>query len=87
MKQEITSTEAVRNFGDCLARIKYKGDTFVITRNNKPVAELSPVRHLPMGTLRELLQMWKPDPDDPTFVADLQRANSTDLPEPNRWDS
>jgi antitoxin (DNA-binding transcriptional repressor) of toxin-antitoxin stability system len=87
MRFEISSTEAVRNFGDCLARIKYRNDTLVITKSNKPVAELRPIVAEPHGTLEDFLRLWSRDPDDATFADDLERANSKELPILNPWGS
>lgn len=87
MEFEISSTDAVRHFGDCLARVKHRGDTFVVTKNRRPVAEIRPTRALKAGTLADLLDIWKPDPLDPDFGEDLERANSDELPHLNRWDS
>ncbi len=87
MRIEISSTEAVRNFGDCLARIKHRNDTLVITKSNKPVAELRPTTAKPRGTVGDFVRLWKRDPDDATFAADLERANSKELPDPNPWGS
>jgi antitoxin (DNA-binding transcriptional repressor) of toxin-antitoxin stability system len=87
MRVEISSTEAVRNFGDCLARIKHRNDTLVITKSNKPVAELRPIVAEPHGTLGDFLRLWKRDPDDEAFADDLERANSQELPNPNPWPS
>jgi antitoxin (DNA-binding transcriptional repressor) of toxin-antitoxin stability system len=87
MKREITSTEAVRNFGDCLARIKHLKETLVITKSNKPVAELRPLVEEPRGTVADLLRIWVRNPDDPDFAGDLDRANSKDIPEINPWAS
>ncbi len=87
MRVEISSTEAARNFGDCLARIKHRHETLVITKSNKPVAELRPITEQPRGTLADFLRLWKRDPDDTTFADDLERANSKELPNPNPWGS
>jgi antitoxin (DNA-binding transcriptional repressor) of toxin-antitoxin stability system len=87
MRVEISSTEAVRNFGDCLARIKHRNDTLVITKSNKPVAELRPIVSEPRGTLGDFLRLWRRDPDDTAFADDLERANSKELPNPNPWAS
>jgi antitoxin (DNA-binding transcriptional repressor) of toxin-antitoxin stability system len=84
---KISSTEAARNFGDCLARIKHRNETLVITKSNKPVAELRPITAEPRGTVGDFLRLWKPDVSDPTFAADLERADSKDLPDPNPWGS
>ena len=85
MKIEISSTEAVRTFGDCLARIKHRNDTLVITKSNKPVAELRPIVGEPRGTLKDFLHLWVRDPDDGTFADDVERANSKEIPDPNPW--
>jgi len=87
MRIEISSTDAVRNFGDCLARVKHRSDTLVITKSNKPVAELRPLISEPCGTLEDLLRLWGRDPDDVTFSNDLERANSRELLNPNPWGS
>jgi antitoxin (DNA-binding transcriptional repressor) of toxin-antitoxin stability system len=87
MRIEISSTEAVRNFGDCLARIKHRNDTLVITKSNKPVAELRPIDAKPRGTLGDFLRLWKRDSDDATFADDLERANSKEIPGTNPWGS
>lgn len=86
MKTEISSTEAARSFGDCLARVKHKGETFVILKNNKPVAELSPPSSRPGGTWKDFVEAWGSHPDDPTFADDLERANSKEI-EPDPWNS
>jgi len=74
MKIEISSTDAVRNFGNCLARIEDSNDAFVITKDNKPVAELCPIAAKPHGTLGDFLRLWERDPDDATSADDLERA-------------
>lgn len=87
MKTEITSTAAVRHFGDCLARIKYRGEVFVITRNEEPVAELAPVggrRRARWGDVREALAGLAVDPE---FADDLERVNKADTIGENPWGS
>lgn len=79
MKIEISSTKAVRQFGDCLARIKYRGDTFIITRNDEPVAELTPVSSCRRGTWGELEKAVDGLPRDASFADDLEKVNETDL--------
>jgi len=87
MNIEISSTEAVRHFGDCLARVKHRGDVFVVTKNRRPVAEIRPTRTTKSGTLADLLHLWSSDPADPHFGDDLESANSDELPRLHRWDS
>jgi antitoxin (DNA-binding transcriptional repressor) of toxin-antitoxin stability system len=41
-KTTITVTEASRNFADCVNRVHYQNQTFVLLKNGKPVARLAP---------------------------------------------
>jgi prevent-host-death family protein len=41
-KAVITVTEAARNFADCVNRVRYQNTSFVLVKNGKPVAWLSP---------------------------------------------
>ena len=86
MQIEISSTEAVRRFGDCLARIKYRGDRFVITRNDEPVAELVPATHSRRATWDELEKALEGLPYDATFATDLEEVNESDLIPANPWE-
>jgi len=86
MKFEISSTEAVRRFGDCLARIKYRGDRFVITRNDEPVAELLPVAGGRRATWAELERVVEGLPYDAGFADDLEAVNASDQIPANPWD-
>ena len=43
MEENITATQAVREFSDLLNTVKFKGRTIIIERGGKPVARLSPV--------------------------------------------
>lgn len=87
MKTEITSTAAVRQFGDCLARIKYRGEVFVITRNEEPVAELVPVGGRRRARWREVREALAGLAVDPGFADDLERVNEADATGENPWDS
>jgi antitoxin (DNA-binding transcriptional repressor) of toxin-antitoxin stability system len=86
MKLEISSTDAVRNFGHCLAQVKYRGDSFLITKNKERVAELSPLIQERSGTIKDFLGLWIKDPEDISFADDLEKANSKEMPESNPWD-
>lgn len=47
MARAISTTEAARNLGDFLARIKHTGETFILHKNEKPVAALGPAPGTP----------------------------------------
>jgi len=87
MNLTITSTEAVRSFGDCLARIKHRGDAFVITKNKRPVAKLTAANETKAATVGELFDLLRQSPPaDAAYVSDLERANSKEMPA-NPWAS
>jgi len=86
MEFEISSTEAVRRFGDCLSRIKYRGDRFVITRNDEAVAELVPAAGTRRATWAELEEALDGLPIDERFASDLESVNEADQTPENPWD-
>ena len=85
MKIRISSTEAARNFGDCLSRIKHTGDSYILMRNHRPVAELVPLAETAAGTLGELLEALQASKADEDFAEDLERVNRMDAPMDNPW--
>ena len=42
MAKEITVTKAVRNFSDLIGRIKYRDESFILTKGGVPVAKVIP---------------------------------------------
>jgi prevent-host-death family protein len=82
----ISSTEAARHLGDYLARVKHKGERFIVTKNDQPIAELSPAKGASRVTWGELKAIFGSKPIDPKFADDLERVNSADQPEGNPWD-
>jgi prevent-host-death family protein len=45
MKEKtITVTEAARNFAECINRVHYQNQSFVLVKNGKPLARLVPER-------------------------------------------
>jgi prevent-host-death family protein len=86
MATTISATDAARHLGDYLARIKHKGESFIVTRNEQPLAELTPiskVRTAKWGELRKALALL---PHDPSFADDLEKVNAADRPLANPWD-
>lgn len=82
----ISSTEAARHLGDYLARVKHKGERFVLTKNDQPVAELSPAAGSRRATWGELKAAIGAGSGDPTFADDLERINEADQLATNPWD-
>lgn len=81
----ISSTDAARNLGDCLAKIKHTGETFILSKNDKPVAVLGPLPGARTVTLREVWETWRKLPADAGFADDLETVNKTDRPPRNPW--
>jgi antitoxin (DNA-binding transcriptional repressor) of toxin-antitoxin stability system len=85
MKIEISSTDAARNLGEYLSRVRLTGARFVIMKNRKPVAELGPVAGSSSGTLSEIFEAMSEVPPDDGFVEDLAAVNVSDRPLDNPW--
>jgi len=86
MKTTITSSQAVRRFGDCLSRVKFRRDTFLIVKNKEPIAELVPVPEGRGGIWKDVVAAVHALPGDPTFADDLDRVNASDQLPKNPWD-
>lgn len=67
----ITATEASRRFSDLLDAIE-AGDTVMVTRGNRPIAEIRPALRRTGSDLRAALEGIAP-PDD-RFAADIAGA-------------
>jgi prevent-host-death family protein len=84
----ITATELVRSIGDVLAKVRYRGESFVIEKNGIQVARLVPVEHPEAAkTLQDFLSAWLEGPRDPEFADLLEQIDREDqLPE-DPWDT
>ena len=81
----ISTTEAARHLGDYLARVKHKGEHFLLTKNDQPIAELSPAPGSRRATWGELRAATARLPRDPAFADDLESVNRADQPPDNPW--
>ncbi len=61
MSKTLTVTEMARSFAEYINRVAYRGESFVLTKGNKPIAEIRP---LPTG--RKLSEL-------PAMMASLPR--------------
>jgi antitoxin (DNA-binding transcriptional repressor) of toxin-antitoxin stability system len=85
MAKVISTTEAARNLGDYIARIKHTGETFILQKNDKVVAALGPLSRTRTVTLREFWNLWRRLPPDPGFADDLEAVNKADRAPRNPW--
>jgi prevent-host-death family protein len=88
MEHRISATELARTLGDVLARVRYRGDTFVVERNGDPVARVTPVPEGSPTTLREAFAAWRAaGPPSPEFADALDEVDSLEWPPDEPWDS
>lgn len=86
METTISSTDAARHMGDVLARVKHAGESFVLTKSDKPLARLVRFSGSSRASGAEIMKALNDLPWDPGFADDLERVNRMDrLPE-NPWD-
>ncbi len=85
--KKISSTEAVRSFGECLARVRYTGESILIYKNKKPVATLSPPPGTSRLTVAEFVEVWQNLKLDEDFASDLASISHEDSLPDNPWDS
>lgn len=78
----ITATEASRGFSDLLDAIE-RGETVVVTRGNRPIAEIRPAHRRTGKDLREALAgMSPPDERFETDIADALALLTADRTDP-----
>jgi antitoxin (DNA-binding transcriptional repressor) of toxin-antitoxin stability system len=66
MSQTLSVTEVARHFAEYINRVAYRGESFVLMRGNKPIAELRP---LPTG--KRLAEL-------PALLASLPHLSETE---------
>ncbi len=81
----ISTTEAARHLGDYLARVRHKGEHFLLTKNDQPIAELSPAGGSRRATWAELVAAVARLPRDPSFADDLEKVNEADQTAGDPW--
>lgn len=88
MENRISATELARRVGDVLARVRYRGDSFVVERNGEPVARVLPVAEASPASLAEALAAWRSAGEpEPEFAADLERVGALDRTPDDPWAS
>jgi len=85
MDTTVTTTEAARHLGDILARVKHKGERFLFTKNDQPIARLIPADISRFATGAEIMRAVERLPIDPGFADDLERVCRADQPAENPW--
>lgn len=92
MEIRVTVTDILRNFTDYISRVAYRGESFVLIRGGKPVAELSPLpRGTRLGELPALLESLPrlTDEEAEALARDVESARAELGPAPtgDPWES
>lgn len=89
-EQTLSVTEAARGFSDLVNRVRYRGESAVLTKNGRAVARLVPAGPPPI-TFAELAKRWKPgsflspkEADD--FARDIEKGRRFFKPYVSPWD-
>ncbi len=85
METIISSTDAARHLGEVLARVKHAGESFLLTKSDKPLARLLPISPPGRGTGAEITEALSRLPYDPAFADDLDRVHRMDRVPENPW--
>lgn len=74
MKSRISATAAARGFAELINRVRYRGESFIVERNGKPICEIRPAgpTRFSGAKLADLLRsLPKPDEEYLAVVEDL----------------
>lgn len=92
MPKKLTATEASRNFSEVIARVQLKGETFLLTRHGKVVAQLAPAPVPKVVRLGDLPKVLADLPhlsadDAARFDDDLKQGRTRLTPHGDPWAS
>jgi len=85
----IAATDAAKNFGELVDRVREEGATYVIERHGRPVAQIGPIEAGEPKTLRDLIQAVQAAPKlDEEVLRSIEEGiaiyNKPEVPK-NRW--
>ena len=87
-KKRISSTALARSLGDILNRVHYRGKSFIVLRNGKEIAVLTPHSKPERKILRQVLEPWiEARKTDPEWGELLEKIGRDDRPLENPWES
>ena len=86
MATSISATQAARSFSDILARVRYRGEEFLIEKGGEPVCRLTPVR-VAARTARQLASIIGSLPKpDAQYLKEVERVSKRQPKVPkSRW--
>lgn len=84
----ISVTEAARNFADCVNRVHYRNQSFVLVKNGKPLARLIPEKEKKCTGKEFAAALRKVELTPKEFAAwrkDLKQARKILKPPEDKW--
>lgn len=88
--QKITVTMAVREFADLVNRVHYGKESIVLTKGNKEVAQILPLKpqEYYCKDLKSLLEKESPlsPQEQRDLLKDIKKSKEEFVPETNPWD-
>ena len=85
MESELSSTEAARHLGDLLGRVMHGGESFIVTKSEKPLARLAPFAPPERATGEAIIRALTGLRSDQGFAEDLESVNRADRVPANPW--
>jgi prevent-host-death family protein len=87
--ESVAATDAAKNFGRLVDRVREDGSTYIVERHGRPIAQIGPVAPVRRRTLRDFANAMRNMPrlDDKTLQYIEQGVASLNRPEVprNRW--
>lgn len=80
--KEISATDAARRFSEVLDAIEHRGQSFIVVRNGKPVAQIRPA---PRSTLKDLIGLLRRHPPDPDWARDIAEVRKLLVSKDVHW--
>ncbi len=86
--ESVSSTELARRLSDLLNRVRYRNESFVITRGGEEIACLVGLAHRPATLASVIARAVENRSNDPSFADDLARVQSEQpASSPDPWAS
>lgn len=82
--RRLTATEAARHFSDLLDQVERDGETFVVERRGRAIANIAPATVTSGRVLKDLLRK---QPADATWPEELAELRTRLEPEERDWNA
>jgi antitoxin (DNA-binding transcriptional repressor) of toxin-antitoxin stability system len=84
----ISTTDLARSVGEIIARVRFRGESFIIERHGKEVARLIPPPDASRQTLQSVAEAWREaGAGDEPWVRLLEEIGGADRPLEDPWES